>query len=147
MARLGDDELESIIQRDMPGYKVVSRGGGAAAGAPMPEPDEVAPDIDELRAKYLGEQAPAPPRRTARAKPMPRPTRRSSRSGPRARPTRSIQARGPRRSSCPPTRGGSSVARASRQLGALAQPLVAPAVEEQRRAGVVAGVLDAAEEE
>jgi len=58
MARLGDDELESIIQRDMPGYKVVSRGGGAAAGAPMPEPDEVAPDIDELRAKYLGEQAP-----------------------------------------------------------------------------------------
>lgn len=55
MARLSKKELDKIVSRDLPGYTVVSRGEGGADKAPGAEPDEVAPGIDELRRKYLGE--------------------------------------------------------------------------------------------
>jgi hypothetical protein len=58
MARLKKNELESIISRDLPGYRLMSRGEPHDAGEAHVEPDEVAPDIDRLRQKYLGADEP-----------------------------------------------------------------------------------------
>jgi hypothetical protein len=55
MARLPTRDLERIIERDLPGYRLVSRGSEGDAVAPQAEPDEVAADIDTLREKYLGD--------------------------------------------------------------------------------------------
>jgi hypothetical protein len=54
MARLPKRELESIIKRDLPGYRLMSRGVEFDAPRSSAEPDEVAPDIDALRHKFLG---------------------------------------------------------------------------------------------
>lgn len=61
MARLSDSDLEEIITRDLPGHKIVHRKSAkpdaddeAAEARPA---DEVSPDIDELRSKYLGDVA------------------------------------------------------------------------------------------
>jgi len=55
MAKLSKQEIEEIVQRDMPGYKVVQHEEGADERAVEANPDEVAPDIDTLREKYLGD--------------------------------------------------------------------------------------------
>jgi hypothetical protein len=57
MARLSKKELDKIVKRDLPGYTVVSRGDSGVDKAPGAEADSVAPSIDELRQKYLGESA------------------------------------------------------------------------------------------
>jgi hypothetical protein len=55
MAKLSKQEIEEIVQRDMPGYKVVHHEEGTDERAVEASPDEVAPDIDTLREKYLGD--------------------------------------------------------------------------------------------
>jgi hypothetical protein len=57
MARISKRELEQIVKRDLPGYKLLSRGGEADAAGSAAAPDEVSPDIDALRRKYLGDEA------------------------------------------------------------------------------------------
>jgi hypothetical protein len=62
------DELEGIVERDLPGYKLASTEAFDADRPSHAEPDDVTPDIDALRAKYLGtdearEEAPRPRRR------------------------------------------------------------------------------------
>ena len=53
MARLSKRALDDIVKRDLPGYKIVSRGTDPdAAGRPI-EADQVGADIDTLRKKYL----------------------------------------------------------------------------------------------
>lgn len=54
MARIPKRELEQIVKRDLPGYRLLSRGGEMDALGSQPEPDEIAPDIGALRRKYLG---------------------------------------------------------------------------------------------
>jgi hypothetical protein len=54
MAKLSKEEIEEIVERDMPGYKVVQHEEGTDERAPEAGVDEVAPDIDTLREKYLG---------------------------------------------------------------------------------------------
>jgi hypothetical protein len=55
MAKLSKQEIEEIVERDMPGYKVVPHEEGVDERAAQAEPDEVAPDIETLREKYLGD--------------------------------------------------------------------------------------------
>ena len=61
MARMSDQELGDIISRDLPGHRIVRRKGDeaeladAASDTPT-EADEVSPDFDELRRKYLGDE-------------------------------------------------------------------------------------------
>jgi hypothetical protein len=52
---LAKRELEEIIARDVPGYKLARQH--AAQDYPSIEPDESSPDIESLRAKYLGSEA------------------------------------------------------------------------------------------
>lgn len=54
MARLRKRELETIIKRDLPGYRLLSRGVEYDA-RDCAAPDEIAPDIDALRHKFLGD--------------------------------------------------------------------------------------------
>jgi hypothetical protein len=58
MAKLPRDELKKIIERDLPGYTLDAPGEGADERTTRTEPEESAPDIDQLREKYLGETAP-----------------------------------------------------------------------------------------
>jgi hypothetical protein len=56
MAKLSKQEIEEIVERDMPGYKVVQHETpDADERAAERNADQVAPDIDTLREKYLGE--------------------------------------------------------------------------------------------
>jgi hypothetical protein len=62
MAQLSDSDLEAIISRDLPGHQIVRRKSAkpAADAQPAearPDVDDVSPDIDELRRKFLGEGA------------------------------------------------------------------------------------------
>jgi hypothetical protein len=58
MSQLSDRDLQEIIEREMPGYKVVQRRDRAAADSGLQaEADEIGPEIEELRKKYLGEDA------------------------------------------------------------------------------------------
>ena len=94
MAKLSKDEQQRIVEREMPGYRVVerrTRGGGAAGDAQSADargaaPAEArSPDIDTLRRKYLGEEgARNGARRTA--EPSPRGERAARPSGDRRAP-------------------------------------------------------------
>ena len=56
MADLTPEELEAIVARDMPGWRV-RQGTPSADAIPSPrqvQADAVTPDIDTLRRKYLG---------------------------------------------------------------------------------------------
>jgi hypothetical protein len=55
MAKLSKQEIEEIVERDMPGYKVVRHEEGVDERGAQAEPDEVAPNIETLREKYLGD--------------------------------------------------------------------------------------------
>jgi hypothetical protein len=60
MARLSDEELNKIIERDMPGHRLVRRkgdepAGGGDAAASERAVDDVSPDLAELKQKYLGD--------------------------------------------------------------------------------------------
>ena len=52
------DEIEKIVKRDLPGYKVASKTDTDTQPA-RAQPDEAGPDIDALKKKYLGKDAPA----------------------------------------------------------------------------------------
>jgi hypothetical protein len=54
MARLTQRELEEIVKRDLPGYRIVRRSGEETPT--HAEPDEAAPPIEELQKKYFGEE-------------------------------------------------------------------------------------------
>jgi hypothetical protein len=53
MERLSKEELERIIERDLPGHELVSEVDPADHEAAA-EPDAVGPDIAALREKFLG---------------------------------------------------------------------------------------------
>jgi len=55
MAKLSKQEIEEIVERDMPGYQVVRHEEGVDERVSSAEADEVAPDIETLREKYLGD--------------------------------------------------------------------------------------------
>jgi hypothetical protein len=77
MASLSDDELNEIIERDMPGHRLVRRAGDERADSGNAAPDQVddvSPDLAELREKYLGESADAASADTADSTPKPRNT-------------------------------------------------------------------------
>jgi hypothetical protein len=54
MARLSKPELEEIVARDLPGYVLVRQEESPDARSAQAEPDDVGPDIEQLREKYLG---------------------------------------------------------------------------------------------
>jgi hypothetical protein len=57
MAQLSKQDLEEIIERDMPGYALAYEAPPHAGDRPAAvAPDEVGPDIAVLREKFLGEQ-------------------------------------------------------------------------------------------
>ena len=60
MTRIPKDELKEIVKRDLPGYELVKTVDAVHDQFGHTEPDEVAPSIDELRRKYLGEEPEAP---------------------------------------------------------------------------------------
>jgi hypothetical protein len=57
MAKLTQEELEEIIERDAPGHRIVSRGQDEDLLAPSVTPDEGTPDLARLRLKFLGTDA------------------------------------------------------------------------------------------
>ena len=76
MAKMKKRELEEIVKRDMPGFEVVSREPVDAGEDARTAPAEAAPSIDQLRRKYLGddaveEAADSPPARRRGAKAAP----------------------------------------------------------------------------
>jgi hypothetical protein len=54
MARMSKKELEGIVERDLPGYKLASPEASDADRPMQAEPDDVGTDIDSLRQKYFG---------------------------------------------------------------------------------------------
>jgi hypothetical protein len=54
MAKLTRDDIEVIVKRDAPGY-VMATTAPLDERSARAEPEESAPDIAALRAKYLGE--------------------------------------------------------------------------------------------
>lgn len=60
MANLSDEEKRAIIERDLPGYRIVEGGGTSksiAPDAPEVKPEGGTPDVAALRRKYFGEEA------------------------------------------------------------------------------------------
>jgi hypothetical protein len=55
MAKLSREELEEIVERDLPGYTLAPEEEGADQRATEAKPDVAAPEIGELREKYLGD--------------------------------------------------------------------------------------------
>ena len=53
MAQLSHNELQEIIDQDLPGYRVVERLTHAE-DTPRPKADRSGPSISKLREKYLG---------------------------------------------------------------------------------------------
>jgi hypothetical protein len=60
MAKLSRDEVKEIVRRDVPGTRVVETDPAADPRKLRAAPDLDSPDLDALRAKYLG-NAGAPP--------------------------------------------------------------------------------------
>src|SRR4051812_6224385 len=56
MQRLSNQELEAIIERDLPGHELVSREHAPVDHTSV-EPDEAGVDIAALRQRFLGEGA------------------------------------------------------------------------------------------
>lgn len=59
MTELSRQEIQQIVEKEMPGWEVVSEESAAVDSAPnvSGEPEADTPDIDALRRKYLGEGA------------------------------------------------------------------------------------------
>jgi hypothetical protein len=54
--RMSKEQIEEIVQRDMPGHRVVHRATAEDAGDVALSVDQGTPDIDELRRKFLGDE-------------------------------------------------------------------------------------------
>jgi hypothetical protein len=61
MSELSQDELRSIVARDVSGYRLGADTLGTAKGPIGPAPEATTPDLDALRRKYLGPEAAAEP--------------------------------------------------------------------------------------
>jgi hypothetical protein len=57
VAELSDRDLDKIIKRDMPGYRMARRTKATDERAREAEPDARSPDLDALRKKFLGKDA------------------------------------------------------------------------------------------
>jgi hypothetical protein len=59
MAKPSRRELKQIVERDMPGFTIVEPVAAAADAVTRPEaaPDDLTPEIAELRRKFLGADA------------------------------------------------------------------------------------------
>ena len=58
MEPFSKQELEAIIERDLPGHELVSEDVDPADHVPASAPDEAGVDIAALRRKFLGDAAP-----------------------------------------------------------------------------------------
>lgn len=70
MAKLTRKQLEAIVKKEAPGYHIARQSGAADAREALVKPDEITPDLDQLKKKYGGENpggADAGPRKTAKA--------------------------------------------------------------------------------
>lgn len=58
MARMKKEDVERIIQREMPGYRVAPQRGGPGADAPRKRATAGAgtPDLEALKRKYLSKE-------------------------------------------------------------------------------------------
>jgi hypothetical protein len=56
MAKLSDEELQRIVEEQMPGF-TLARRVTAADAAPRAKPDAVSPDLASLKRKYPGAAA------------------------------------------------------------------------------------------
>jgi hypothetical protein len=54
MAKMSEEDLDEIIKRDLPGFKVAKRIDRLDSQAAETDPDARSPLIDELRRKFLG---------------------------------------------------------------------------------------------
>ncbi len=61
MSELSQDELRSIVARDLSGYRLGAPASGTAKGPIGPAPEATTPDLDALRRKYLGPGAAGEP--------------------------------------------------------------------------------------
>lgn len=52
MAKLPPEEIERIVEKDMPGYTVEQADPPDEAPVPQEDADEVSPGIDEIRKRY-----------------------------------------------------------------------------------------------
>ncbi len=69
MARLTRKQLEAIVKKQMPGYRIATQPAGGDAGPKRAKPDASAPETKVIREKY-GKPGPGTPearRRTTRA--------------------------------------------------------------------------------
>src|SRR5215208_2134693 len=57
MARLSKEELQRIVEAEVPGYTVAERPPESDATASRVAPDASTPDVETLRQKYGGESA------------------------------------------------------------------------------------------
>ncbi len=61
MARLTRKEMEDIVAKEMPGYRIADRPPGPELDAPerpaRARPEAQTPDVDALRRKYFGDEA------------------------------------------------------------------------------------------
>ena len=61
MAKLTDDDVKSIIGKELKGYRIASSsnsmGGASDAGRGRSDVDATTPDLATLRRKYLGDSA------------------------------------------------------------------------------------------
>jgi hypothetical protein len=79
MARMSKEELEGIVERDLPGYTLASPEAADAERSIQAEPDDVGTDIDSLRVKYLGTNQADEEDAAPRAKRNPAPRNRTQR--------------------------------------------------------------------
>jgi hypothetical protein len=61
VSELSQDELRSIVARDVSGYRLGAPASGTVKGPIGPAPDATTPDLDALRRKYLGPAVAAEP--------------------------------------------------------------------------------------
>jgi len=71
MAKLTRKQLETIVKKEAPGYHIARQSGAADAREAQVKPDEITPDLDQLKKKYGGEStgsgADALPRKATKA--------------------------------------------------------------------------------
>jgi hypothetical protein len=61
VSELSQDELRSIVARDVSGYRLGTQVSGTAKGPIGPAPEATTPDLDALRRKYLGPEGAGQP--------------------------------------------------------------------------------------
>jgi hypothetical protein len=57
MSKLSREDLEEILERELPGYRLAPSREETDAPSAMPAVDEATPDLEALRQKFLGADA------------------------------------------------------------------------------------------